>query len=101
VDIPAAASIGSGVFSYTGSQALTITLGNTPPNLGTYIFSGVNDDKTVTVKRPAGAAAAYGPYPPGTTTENWGDAFRGEGWDGTEYLDGTFNQKITLIIEDL
>jgi hypothetical protein len=100
VNIPAATSIGYRAFGYTGSQALTITLGSTAPTLGTDLFNTIDTPKTVTVKRPASAASAYGPSPTDTTTDNWGNAFRGRGWNGTAYLGGEVNENINLIIED-
>jgi hypothetical protein len=57
--------------------------------------------KSVTVKVPSGATG-YGtvPFDNGdTSADNWGNAFRGKGWDGTSYLTGTVNGNITLTIE--
>jgi len=96
VSIPAAISIGTNAFWDTGTTALTVTLGATLPTLGTEIFSDVNSAKDVTVRFPAEGAAAYGSVPTDTTTQNWGNAFRGMGWDGTAYLDGAVNENISL-----
>jgi hypothetical protein len=96
VSIPAAASIGSNAFRNTGTTALTVTLGATPPTLGTDIFFYVDIAKNVTVRFPAEGAAAYGSVPTDTVTQNWGNAFRGMGWDGTAYLYGTVNDNVNL-----
>jgi hypothetical protein len=57
VNLPVAASIGIWAFASTGGQALTLTLGDTPPMLGMYMFFSVISSKTVTVKRGGGSAA--------------------------------------------
>jgi hypothetical protein len=100
VDLPAAASIGSYAFAYTDSTALIVTLGSTAPTLEINLFNNVTANKTVTVKRPTSADSQYGAAPADTTVQNWGNAFRGKGWDGTSYLTGTVNGYITLAIED-
>jgi hypothetical protein len=46
---------------------------------------------------PSGATG-YGASPVNTTADNWGNAFRGKGWDGTDYLTGTVNSDINLTI---
>jgi hypothetical protein len=101
VSLPKATSIGNHTFIYTGTGSLTLTLGSaanlTPPVLGTNMFDFVTG-KTVTVKVPSGATG-YGASPTDTTTGNWGNAFRGKGWDGTNYLGGTVNGNINLTIE--
>jgi hypothetical protein len=100
VSLPAATFIGNAAFSYTGTGSLTLTLGSTPPTLGTAIFSGVTAAKTVTVKVPSAALSAYGPSPTDTTTNNWGNAFRGKGWSSAGGYDtGTVNAAITLAIQ--
>jgi hypothetical protein len=96
VNLPVATSIGSQAFRSTGPQA--ITLGATAPTVGTNTFNSVNAAKTVTVKVPSGAAG-YGSSPTDTTTNNWGNAFRGMGWDGASYGSGTVNSNISLTIE--
>ena len=57
---------------------------------------------TVTVQVPAGTTS-YGTVPAtysgSDSTPNWGNAFRGLGWDGTNYSSGTVNSDITLNIE--
>jgi len=52
--------------------------------------------KPVTVRFPASGAGSYGSAPTDTTSLNWGNAFRGRGWNGTNYLDGTVNPGINL-----
>jgi hypothetical protein len=97
--LPAVTSIDSNAFAGTGSTALAITLGGTAPTLGYDMFQDVTGPKTVTVKRPA-AASAYGPSPANSTDNNWGNAFRGRGWDGKAYLGHEVNGNISLIIEN-
>jgi hypothetical protein len=60
------------------------------------MFDGVTSSKTVTVRGPSGATG-YGSAPTDTTTPNWGNAFRGMGWDGSDVIDsGAVNGNITL-----
>jgi hypothetical protein len=102
VSIPKATSIGATAFANTGMGLLTLTLGSTVPTLGQNMFSQVTAAKAVTVKVPSGAAAwsgIIGSYTTDTTTGNWGNAFRGKGWDGTSYLSGVVNENIKLTIE--
>jgi hypothetical protein len=101
LSLPAATSIGINAFFATGTKALTLTLGSTPPAVGTSMFSYVTAAKTVTVKVPSAALSAYGPSPTDTTADNWGNAFRGKGWDGTSYLGGEVNSYISLTITAL
>jgi hypothetical protein len=100
VSLPAATNIGvrAFAFSYTGTGPLTVTLGSTVPTLGTEMFVTVTGTKNVTVKVPSGATG-YGSSPTDTTADNWGNAFRGKGWNGTSYLTGTVNSNIVLTIE--
>jgi hypothetical protein len=105
-DLPAAQTIGNNAFEYTGTaKALTITLGDTPPELGTEMFSEVTGGtKTVTVEVPDDNAAWSGlisgsPYTGNDSAANWGNAFRGMGWDGESCLTGTVNENITLTIQ--
>jgi hypothetical protein len=106
VSLPEAQSIGDKAFRYTGGQALEITLGSAgnpaAPELGTEMFGGVYTAKTVTVLVPSGATG-YGPIPAtysgSGATPNWGNAFRGMGWNSTDgYGSGTLNSLITLDI---
>jgi hypothetical protein len=105
VSFPAAASIGSSAF-YGCTGLTSITLGATRPSPGTEIFGSITAC-TVTVRIPASAKAAYDvPNLPGTnfnnsdtTSNNWGNAFRGKGWNGTNYQSGTVNTNITLVFE--
>ena len=108
VSIPAATSIGIYAFSYTGDAPLSITLGSAAPAyLVTNIFQVVTN-KNVTVQIPNGATG----YSPATspfngtqamvtgtdTTQNWANALRGLGWDGTNYGSGTVNTGVTVVI---
>jgi hypothetical protein len=102
VNLPVAASIGDYAFESTGTTSLTVTLGaNTPPALGTEIFDNVTSGKNVTVQIPNGAATAYGTAT-NNTADNWGNGFRGGGWDGDNMTDsGYINSNITLAISEL
>ena len=96
--VPALASIGSGAFNgCTGLGA--VRLGAVPPAVGTGLFGGITSSQTIAISRPSTAASAYGTAPDkeNTVTENWGNAFRGKGWDGSTYLDGSVNGNISLV----
>jgi hypothetical protein len=103
VNLPAATSFGSQAFRNTGTGNLTVTLGKTPPTLGSELFYDVSDSKSVTVEVPSDAETGYGTVPheySGDNTDaNWGNAFRGKGWTGTAYGDGSVNSNITLTIQ--
>ena len=88
-----------GVFDGTGPGNLTVTVGQTVPTTGISLFNNINEPKTVTVRIPSDSAVAYGAVPTDTTTPNWGNAFRGMGWDGATYLTGTVNGNITLVYQ--
>jgi hypothetical protein len=110
-----AAAFGGYAFASTRTaKALTITLGNTAPTLGTDMFNNVpNTDsesgkKTVTVKVSGGAwnsIISGGPYTetgPETFifTDNWGNGFRGGGWTETGMTDNKrVNSNINLTVE--
>jgi hypothetical protein len=103
VNLPAATSINN-AFDGTGTTALTITLGQNAPRTDTGLFFGITA-KTVTVKVPDGAVD-YGTIPAtysGTNaTVNWGNGFRGGGWNGSGFrYEGasSINSNITLHIE--
>jgi hypothetical protein len=104
VSFPAARSIHRFAFSGTGTTALTITLGLSAPSLGYGIFYSSSSAKTVTVKVPSGATG-YGTIPntySGTDTSvNWGNGFRGGGWDlgGFFVEDIRVNSNITLYVQ--
>jgi hypothetical protein len=103
VDLSAAQTIGDNAFEYTGTaKALTITLGDTPPELGTEMFSEVSAAKSVTVEVPDDNEAwsgLIGSYTGNNSAANWGNAFRGKGWDGESCLTGTVNENISLEIK--
>jgi hypothetical protein len=70
--------------------------------LGPALFYYVSS-KTVTVKVPSGASG-YGTIPntySGTDTSvNWGNGFRGGGWDGSGFVEyGEVNSNITLYVQ--
>jgi hypothetical protein len=96
VSLPAATSIGGYAFSMLNSLT-SVSLGSMAPIVGTSLFDNNNSARTVTVTVPSGATG-YGSAPTDSTTENWGNAFRGKGWDGTNYLTGTVKTNITLQI---
>jgi uncharacterized protein YjdB len=97
LNLPAAETIGVMAFYNTDGQALEITLGDTAPALGEGIFYGVNT-KSVTVKVPSGATG-YGSSPANTTDDNWGNGFRGGGWNGSAMTNSSYvNSNITLSI---
>jgi hypothetical protein len=107
VSAPQAAAIGIYAFQSCTSLA-SVTLGGTPPTLGGGIFYNIDTAQTVTVHIPDTAKTTYGvPNLPGTNFDNtstansWGRAFKGIGWDGTNYIDGwaTVNDYITLRFE--
>jgi hypothetical protein len=103
VNLPAVTHIGDYAFDYTGGAALTVTLGATPPTVGVGIFNGVAAAKTVTVRVPSAALAAYGaPVSGPDTAECWANGFRGMGWNGSGFAGGgTINQNITVNIAAL
>jgi hypothetical protein len=88
VNLPEATSIDYHAFRSTGNQTITITLGATAPTLEYGMFFGVSSTKIVTVKVPSGATgyntnnALPVTITGSDTTENWGNGFRGGGWDG-------------------
>jgi hypothetical protein len=112
VNIPKVTTIGRAAFN--NSRALTnVTLGATPPTLGTSIFWEIKNAQTVTVKIPASAKSAYGVsslpttnFDNTNTADNWGNALRGKGWNGTTYGSGgsgshtsAVNTYITLVFQ--
>jgi hypothetical protein len=103
VSLPAATSIGEQAFHHTGETALTVTLGSTVPTLGIRLFHEVYPAKTVTVKVPSGAAAwsgKTGTFSGTNATVNWGNSFRGGGWDGSAFVSGgEVNSYITLTVK--
>ena len=84
-------------FSNPTNTDLTVILGNIVPTMGVNMFLN-NLFRTVFVRMPA-SATVYGTVPTDTTTQNWGNAFRGMGWDGTSYVSGTVNGNITLVYQ--
>jgi hypothetical protein len=105
LNLPVVASIGEYAFDYTRAEALTLTLGATPPAVEAPTFSTMTPAMTVIVKVPAGATG-YGTIPAAyttdTATQNWANAFRGMGWSSTGgYGAGTVNTNITLNIQYL
>ncbi|MDR3130894.1 MAG: leucine-rich repeat protein [Treponema sp.] len=96
VNLPKVTSIGESAFKSTGAKSLTLSLGAAAPNVDVNLFNGV-DSKNVTVKVPAGAAG-YGTWPTDTNTENWGNGFRGKGWNGSACSNGWLNNNIALTI---
>jgi hypothetical protein len=92
VYIPKAGSIGDKAFAQCGPGDLTITLGPTPPSLGTQIFDGVTGTKRVTVRVPNTATSAY--------TESWVEGLKGKGWTSSGGVgSGSIMRNITVTIE--
>ena len=98
VNVPLVTSIGNAAFAGSGTTSLTITLGTTAPIVGANIFEAVTTIKPVIVMVPI-TAISYGTSPIDVTTNNWGNAFRGRGWNGSTYLTGTVNTNINLTID--
>ncbi|MDR1587571.1 MAG: leucine-rich repeat protein [Treponema sp.] len=101
VELPEAQSIRIRAFGNTGSGALTVTLGSKAPTLGEDIFLN-SVSKTVTIKVPSGATG-YGTIPftysGDDKTANWGNGFRGGGWNNSAFTkEGNINSNITLHI---
>ncbi|MDR2049767.1 MAG: hypothetical protein LBP69_09970 [Treponema sp.] len=81
--VPDAEYIGNCAFVATGAQALTVVLPRTAPSVGINLFRDTGA-KTVVVKVPPGATGygtVPGTYAADTGSGNWGDGFRGGGWD--------------------
>jgi hypothetical protein len=89
LNLPVATEIGNKAFQSTGGTPLTITLGSQAPTLGIQMFYDLEWNKSVTVRVPSGATG-YGPlsatYTDTDATENWGNGFRGMGWDGSAFI---------------
>jgi hypothetical protein len=100
LNIPKVTNIKDSAFADTGTKSLSITMGNAAPILGTFLFDSVIANKTVTIN-VSDTATGYGESPIDTSTMNWGNAFRGRGWNGTSYLTGVVNSKIIFAIEYL
>jgi hypothetical protein len=90
LNLPSLKNFGNNTFqsiSTNPAPALTITLGATPPTVGTTQFNSGSASKNITIKVPSGATA-YGTIPStitGTTdtTATWVNGFRDYGWNGT------------------
>jgi len=103
VDLPVVTEFDQGAFYSTGDIALSITLGDIVPTMDERLFSDVNSPKSVTVRVPNVPAwdliVSSSPYDNlDTTSNNWGNAFRGIGWNGTTYLGDPVNDNITLVV---
>jgi hypothetical protein len=104
VDLPAATSIKRSAFEYTGNTTLTVTLGNAVPALEEKMFDGVSVTKNVTVKVPSAASAwsgKTGNFTGSDTSDNWGNGFRGGGWnqDSSGIANSLFvNNEINLTV---
>jgi hypothetical protein len=80
VNLPKAETFGNQVFYYTGTTALTITLGSTVPSLGNNMFLGAGA-KTVTVRVPTVAKTSYD--------------------EATTWIDQLKNGNSSLIVEEI
>jgi hypothetical protein len=90
VEIPSITSLDSSVFESTRTPSLTVIMGPSAPALGINTFNNITTAKNVTVKIPAGATGY---------DDNWGNGFRGRGWNENNYLNDTLNDNINLTIE--
>jgi hypothetical protein len=105
VSLPVVKTIGNTAFGNTGTGALTVTLDDTPPELGVGMFASVYGSKPVTVRVPSGVTdwtSKTGTFEDAeniTDGPHWGEGFRGKGWDGTNYRTGTVNTSIFLRVE--
>jgi hypothetical protein len=112
VSLPKAATIGEIAFGVTGSQALTVTLGDTIPTLGIGMFDTyITGAKSVIVKVPdntawSGIIGGSFTGPENTGGTYWGEGFRGKGWESGAYGSGSaygissaVNENITLTIQ--
>jgi hypothetical protein len=89
VNAPLATFIYVNAFGSTGSAALTITLGETPPaTVGRDMFRNVSVTKNVTVRVPSSAVSSY--------DTAWQKAFKGIGNTGET---GSVNTYINLTIQ--
>jgi hypothetical protein len=103
VTLPAVQSIGDSVFAYAETDPLTVILGDTVPTLGKNLFNGVKGDKTVTVTVPNNANwnGKTGSFTSTNSTVNWGNGFRGGGWDGATFTAiDKISSYITLTIQN-
>ena len=100
VNIPSVTNIGSLIFRYNGSTPLLITMGNVAPSTSDPWGGTITAQKPVTIRIPTGATG-YGFSPTDATTQNWGNAFRGMGWNRNTgvYGTGNVNETINLTIE--
>jgi hypothetical protein len=69
VTVPNVETIGYSTFGFTGPQALTITMGATPPSVRSDVFDNVTAAKNVTVRVPSANTSAYG--------TDWQGSFKG------------------------
>jgi hypothetical protein len=90
-------------FMDTGTIDLYLALGNNVPTLGFGLFLFA-DSKRVTIGVPDIPVWGdiFGIYSGIDNTENWGNGFRGMGWDGSAVIDSSRrNQQITLDVRVL
>ena len=98
VSFPMVMHIGSGAFN--GNAALTtIRMGNFAPTVETSVLGSSWNlpNINITVSVPV-TAVGFGSSPEDASTNNWGNAFRGRGWDGTNFLNGRVDNNVTLHI---
>ncbi|MDR3114567.1 MAG: InlB B-repeat-containing protein [Treponema sp.] len=91
VYIPKVEKIGNKAFAQSGPGDLTITLGATPPTLGTRVFEGVTGTKRITVRVPSASQSAY--------TEAWVEGLKGKGWTSSGPGNGAIMRNINVTIE--
>ena len=106
VYLPKVTSLGNTNF-ISSTAPLVITFGSAAPTVGTNTFQYIAASKTVTIRVPRGATGYItGSLPVtakitvtgGDSSPNWGNGFRGAGWNGSALGSGTINQSISLTI---
>ncbi|MDR2965181.1 MAG: leucine-rich repeat domain-containing protein [Treponema sp.] len=86
MNFPAVTYIGTGAFTRSGGTSnRVITMGSNAPLLGPVVSGSFT-----TIRVPQGAIG-YGSIPArysgSDVTVNWGNGFRGKGWNGTDFVD--------------
>ncbi|MDR1576172.1 MAG: leucine-rich repeat domain-containing protein [Treponema sp.] len=102
VSLPAATTIG--ILPFRGTGSLALTLGAAVPTLEINPIGEIYSATSVTVKVPSGVTAwdsivSGSPYAGNDTSDNWGNGFRGGGWDGAAMTGGAISEYMTLSIE--
>jgi len=101
MNLPNIAKIDNAAFAGSDypTKTLVITLGKKAPVVGCNLFADCNP-RTVIVQIPKDAQG-FGTSPSDSNSKNWGNAFRGMGWNGKSFGKGKVNTNITLKIKVL